>query len=234
MPGSHRPSLRNKAGAATLTLAAHVFFVAVLLLEKQFGARELPPAQHVVGQWITLSYIPPPPEPEDVTETPVSPRPPVPVPRTSRPDRPSSAITLVSPPPTAPEGPAPQAPPAGVDWHAQAADLAARYAEEVENPATFSPPPAVMRQPCKPRKVSMWPKKKVPVEAPPSWSEVGPTTTMGGMQIGTIGGSLNGGAVGGGGFKIPLGKPEPNKHLFDDMMEGKTPASSVPHHERCD
>ena len=220
-----------------LTLAAHAIFIAFLLLEKRLGTRELPPPQHPPGQWITLSFIPPPPpEPEEETEPPESPRPDAPAPRISRPDRPSTAITLPTPSvaPVAPVGPAPRAPPTATEWREQAAEMAARYAKEAENPATFSGPVQAMREPCKPRKVSMWPKKKEPGPVLPMYSEMGPTTTMGGMRVGTIGGSLGGGAVGGDGISIPLGKPEPNKHLFDDMMEGKTPASSIPHHERCD
>lgn len=61
---------------------------------------------------------------------------------------------------------------------------------------------------------------------------------VGGMPIGVIGGSYGGGAVGGGGgygIKLPQREIETaNKHLFDDMLAGKTPESSVPHHEKCD
>lgn len=239
MLGSQRPKWGIKAGAAALTVAAHVFFLVLLLLEKRFAPREPPLPEHPAGQWITLTLppLPLPPVAEPVEES-ASPRPGTPPPRPSLPDRPSTAITLPATAPvapaTSPEASAPPAPPS-VDWHAQASELAARYAEQAENPATFSGPLQVMREPCKPRQSSFWPKKKEDKDdAPRPWSQMGgPTTMVGGMPIGANG-ALGGGAVGSAGITIPLGKPEPNKHLFDDMKAGKTPVSSVPHHEKCD
>lgn len=242
MPGSQRPKWWRKARAATLTLAAHVFFVTLLLVEARFERLEQVAEAPPTGQWITLVLppLPPPPTPEtpDDESTPRREEETLPVPSPAPPGRRSTAITL-PPPATAPITEDSPAPPARLssNWIAQASKLAADYAKEVENPPSFSGPVEKMREPCEPRVSSFWGKKKDKKDdAPPSWDRVpGATTMVGGMPIGVSGGALGGGAVGGAGIKIPLReKPEPNKHLFDDMVAGKTPVSSVPHHEKCD
>lgn len=240
MPGSQRPKWGRKARAATLTVAAHVFFVALLLVEARFERREAVTPAPPAGQWITLVLppLPPPPPPETPDEsTPRGQEETLPVPPPAPAARRSTAITL-PPPATAPITEESPAPPARLspNWQAQASKLAEDYAKEVENPPSVGGPVKKMREPCEPRVSSFWGKKDKEEDAPPSWDQVpGATTMVGGMPIGVSGGALGGGAVGGGGIKIPLReKPEPNKHLFDDMMAGKTPVSSVPHHEKCD
>jgi hypothetical protein len=237
MPGAQRPKWGRKARTAALTVAAHAFFVALLLVETRFDRREeavpVPPA----GQWITLMLPPlPPPPPPPETQDESTPREEVALPPPASAGPRSTAITL-PPPATAPITGESPAPPPGLsaNWQGQAAKLAEAYAEEMERPPAFGGPVEGMRKPCEPRVSSFWGKKKDKEDAPPAWDQVpGSTTMVGGMPIGVSGGALGGGAVGGAGIKIPLGKPEPNKHLFDDMVEGKTPASSVPHHEKCD
>lgn len=236
MLGSQRPKWGRKARAAALTVAAHAFFLALLLLETRFDRQEKEITAPPTGQWITLVLPPLPPPPPETQDDESTQREDVVVPPPAQAGRRSTAIAL-PPPVTAPiteESPA-RPPGLSADWQAQATKLAEAYAEERERPPAFGGPVEGMRKPCEPRVSSFWGKKKENEDAPPAWDQVpGPTTMVGGMPIGVAGGALGGGAVGGAGIKIPLGKPEPNKHLFDDMVAGKTPASSVPHHEKCD
>jgi hypothetical protein len=102
-------------------------------------------------------------------------------------------------------------PATGINWHAQAGELAARRAEELDKPVqeTFSPPPKVMREACKPPESSFeW-----------KWESSGGL----GYKIGAA---------------LTLGweEPPPNTHLFDDIErdKGKRPVSSVPDPNVCD
>jgi hypothetical protein len=219
----------DKAAAAALTLAVHGLFLLMVLVESSMPPRPLPPSRQPVSMWIHLP-VPQPPE--------------VPVPREEMPAvtqatarisrQPATAITL---PPVA-DSPAPStsedAPPA-VDWYAEAARVRGqREAEEEFRNKVIGAPVAKMREPCEVQESSMFPwtkeeiMKKENPDPPAHWSSMtGPpagSVKIGGVRVGIIGG----------GVSIPLGKPEPNKHLFDDMMEGKSPPSSVPDPNVCD
>lgn len=99
----------------------------------------------------------------------------------------------------------PTVPAESVDWRQQASELAARYAEEAEAPpATFSPEPEKLREPCKPPKESF------------RWEHERNRTA--GIAALTLGWE----------------EPEPDKHLFDDMMAGRRRPSSVPDPNVCD
>lgn len=229
-PPRNRRSVRTVAGF--VTLAVHGLFATLLLRE---GDDKRPRAQGertLEGTWIHLLPLPEPEFPEqDVVEPAVSE---APTPVTSV--RPSTAITLA---------PSPQAPPASddgaqgntgsdldsrpwTDWDLEAEKLAARR-QWGEEPEGFSGPLKALREPCKPHQSSMFPKKKEVEDAPPSWQDAAKpppgSVMMGGTRVGVV--PLVG---------IPIGgaKPEPNKHLFDDMMAGKTPRSSVPDPNVCD
>lgn len=222
-----RTPFRVGAAAGALTLAMHGVLALLLMLEDRDMQRPLPAARRLTGMWIHL----PPPSLREI-EVPVVPAradAPAEVPAAPRP---RTAITLAPVPAMAPESPAE----AGVatspesrlptDWELKAQKLAGTYGPD--DPETFSPPPETTREACKPHQSSMWPKKPEKVIAPPSWRDnfkPPPGSVMlGGRRVGVVG------------MGIPIGgpKPEPNSHLFDDMMAGKTPRSSVPDPNVCD
>jgi hypothetical protein len=176
--------------------------------------------------WIHLLPLPSPPLPADARRPipdEAAPRPPAPR-RDERLPRPATAITL----PTAPPAAAPveeSTPTPPVDWEAEAASIARRVAEE--SAADTGRTPGAMREPCKPRVSSLWGKpKEEPPEESPSWQDMVPPNAhvLTGVTRHTIKG----------GFSLPIGKPEPRDDLFDDMLAGATPRSSVPHPEICD
>lgn len=205
MNGRRRPGWRSRPTAALLTLAAHAAFVLLLLIE----ARNTPPPPPLVRQPVMIPItlpplVEPPQRPSDSTESSgeeARPR----APRTVTP-----VVTVAPAPSTAITLPAPgeeQGAPADrdVDWYAQAAERARVYAAEVEAPPeSFSPPPVVLRKPCKPAEDSFEFKQEQP--------------STGGSAMLTPGWE----------------KPDPNKHLFDDMMAGRRLPSSVPDPNTCD
>lgn len=212
---------------AALVLAVHGLAALVMLASRGERDQRPQPPRELAGVWITLDLrdlrAPPLEEPQ------VQPPPPREVALVQ--PRPRTAITLPPPaesattPPddtsTSPVEPAPRGP---VDWYDQRKKVAEDYTGE---PETFSPPPKVMRK-CEPRVTSFWGKPPEPKEEAPQWDRgTRPppgSVMMGGTRVGIIG------------LGIPIGgpKPEPNKHLFDDMMAGKTPESSVPSPHICD
>lgn len=220
---------RSRTLAGFVTLTVHGVF-AVLLLG---GDDKRPRAQAertLQGTWIHLLPLPQPDAPEEEVEPVVSV-----APSRVAPARPVTAITLA---------PATEAPPASdegvqgstqagsesrpwTDWELEAEKLAARRQWD-EEPEGFSGPLQAMRKACKPHQSSMFPKKKEVEDAPPPLRDA--TTPPPGSVM------MGGTRVGVAGVGIPLGgpKPEPNKHLFDDMMAGKTPRSSVPDPNVCD
>jgi hypothetical protein len=129
-----------------------------------------------------------------------------------------------------PSAPAPAASPVikgAPYWFDETSRIAKQAAERADADASFGGPVRAMREPCRPRKSSFeWKDKPVPEDPPPEHNPLAPppgSVVVGGTRVGTVG------------FSIPLGgKPEPNKHLFDDMMAGRTPASSVPDPNFCD
>ncbi len=228
-PPRNRRNVRTIAGF--VTLGVHGLFAVLLLRE---GDDKRPRAQTertLEGTWIHLLPLP---EPESVAEEPV---PVVSVaPSRVAPVRPSTAITLAPAQPTPPaqDDAARGSAQPGIDarpwtdWDLEAEKLAARRKWEAE-PEGFSGPLQAMREPCKPRQSSMFPKKKEVEDAPPTWQDAAKpprgSVMMGGTRVGVV-------PV----FGVPIGggKPEPNKHLFDDMVAGTTPRSSVPDPNVCD
>jgi hypothetical protein len=224
-----RTTLWVGTAAAAATLAVHGLFTVLLRLEDRDLRRPLPPERALVGIWIHLPKIPQP-EPEPVVEPAVDPPP-------DRPTvaRPARAITLAPATETAESTPAISTPAEDdsrpwVDWEMEAQNLAAAPRER--DPENFSGPLQAMREPCKPHQSSMWPKKPEVVDAPPTaqdamepppGSVMMAGTRVGVVDIGALIGLLTGGP-----------KSEPNTHLFDDMMAGKTPRSSVPDPTVCD
>lgn len=229
----HSPPTRRRVGflAGVVTVAVHGLFTMLLLWEES-GQRPVPAsARSLEGTWITLLPLPEPEPVEQAVEIADSP-PPARVAVV----RPSTAITLA---------PAPEAPPAAgddarsstqsgtgsrpwTDWDLEAEKLAARREREMLSEG-FSGPLQALREACKPHQSSMFPKKKEVEDAPPTWQDAAKpppgSVMMGGTRVGVV-------PV----FGIPIGgaKEEPNKHLFDDMMAGKTPRSSVPDPNVCD
>jgi hypothetical protein len=223
-----RTTLWVGTAAAAATLAVHGLFTLLLRLEDRDLLRPLPPERELVGIWIHLPMIPEP-EPEPAVKPAVDPPP-------DRPTvaRPARAITLAPATETAESTPAIATPaeddsrPA-IDWELEAQKLAALLDRDPEN---FSGPLQAMREPCKPHQSSMWPKKPEVVDAPPTAEDaLNPppgSVMMGGTRVGVVDiGTLIGLLIGG-------PKAEPNEHLFDDMVAGKTPRSSVPDPTVCD
>jgi hypothetical protein len=230
-----RTTPRSGSVAALVTLAVHCLFAILLLRE----ARPLRPATSVPrtleGTWIHLLPLTTPVLPEPLPPEPVQ------EPRSSDPitlpaeQRPSTAITLApAPSAPAPSDTGPQVesetaaqPRPWTDWQLEAEKLAARREREMFlEEEGFSGPLQKLREACKPYQSSMFPEKKPPEVPPRSWQEgaTPPGSVMlGGTRVGVVG------------LGIPIGaKPEPNKHLFDDMMAGRTPRSSVPDPNTCD
>lgn len=207
MQDGRRNGWEARPTAVLLTLAAHVLFILLLLIERRNAPRPSPAARELVAIPITLTPLVMPPEqlPDtesapDVAQPSVRAAPPPP--RTTPPPRPATAITLA--PSTQPaERATPDNP---RDWSTASSELAARYAERAEGSApTFSPPPAKMREPCTPPRQSF----KFKADQPPG---------KGGSAMLTLGWE----------------EPDPDKHFFDDMKAGKKSSSSVPDPITCD
>lgn len=227
----------NRVVTAALVLAVHALAALVMLSGREDRDRRPAAPRELEGVWITLhladlrEQLPEPAE----AQAPPSPSPSPPRGQALVRPQPRTAITL---PPPVDTGPVPQddssttpadpAPAGPIDWYGQARELAKDYTGD--EPATFSPPPKVMRA-CKPRESSFWGKPAEPKEETPQWDRATRpppgSVMMGGTRVGVI--PLVG-------ISIPLGGPkqEPDKHLFDDMMAGKTPESSVPSPHVCD
>jgi hypothetical protein len=212
----------------TLVLGVHALFVLLMLAGDHMRLRRPEPPAQVPGIWIRLDPAPPPPAermpPVDESTPPPATPPrraqevPAPLPRT--------AITLPPSPQPSANPPVEQstAPPP-VDWQKEAARIAAEIT--AEKPTGIGKPLQPMREPCKPRVSSLWGKPKEPKSAgPPTWQDqVEPAAeVLTGATRHTIKG----------GFSIPLGRPKPRDDLFDDMLAGATPHSSVPDPNICD
>jgi hypothetical protein len=210
-----------------LTLAVHGLFLLMLLVERHLPPRPLPPPRQPVSTWIHLPVL----QPSEAPIPPVDSPPPAQARvRTIR--QPATAITL----PPAAETPSPRTTddtPRAVDWYAEAARVREqRESEEAFRNKEIGAPVAKMREPCEAQESSMFPWTKEQIMKKENPNPPGDWTAMMGPATGRpIGAGMGGPVVG---FSIPLGKPEPNKHLFDDMKEGKTPHSSVPDPNVCD
>lgn len=157
MEGRPRTAFKVRSVVAALTGAAHVLFVLLLWLAKEPMPRATTAAEEPEGVWIQLTSFTLPPSstapaevPQSQLDPPAAPQPATPPVAPALP-RPPTAITL---PPGAGmnEESSPGRPAAAIDWHAQAGALAARRGEELAKPVqeTFSPPPKVLREACKP------------------------------------------------------------------------------------
>lgn len=153
---------------------------------------------------IPITLVPLVPAPAPAEEEPVS----TAAPRASAPTRPPPVAlpsTAITLPAPAIETPVPPAePPGNVDWFAQSVDRAARYAAEVE-----APPATIGNPPQKMREPCK------PRESSFKWKSDSRPTGLGALTPGWE-------------------EPEPDKHLFDDMMAGRRSKSSVPDPNVCD
>jgi len=149
-----------------------------------------------------------------------------------------------------------------VDWHAGAAEQAARYAERLDRPDTLRALTSPIRQPCRPRRdfdaetrqkmnalLPPRPDLDITGAEPPTKSVI-----MGSARVGLLGvggvrpppeddgrpkssfrwkwDEVNRGGIG----SLTLGweEPPPYDGMFDDMQAGRTPESSVPDPDTCD
>ncbi len=229
----HRPRTTPGTGsiAAFVALAVHGLFAVLLLREGGQPRPDSGATRSLQGTWIHLLPLPEP-EPVDRAEEPAVADPPA---RPVR-ERPATAITLSPAPPAAPAATSDSGPPASsgegiesrpwTDWDLEAEKLAARREREAESEG-FSGPLQALREPCKPYQSSMFPGRQEEEPPPPTWQDATRpppgSVMMGGTRVGVV-------PV----FGIPIGKEEPDKHLFDDMMAGRTPRSSVPDPNVCD
>lgn len=231
----HPPRTTRRTGsiAAIVTFAVHGLFAVLLLREGDQTRTDSGATQTLEGTWIHLLPLPEP-QPVDRAEEPAVADPPARLAEV----RPATAITLSPAPAASPPATVDSGPPAtsgdGIesrpwtDWDLEAEKLAARREREMA-PEGFSGPLQALREPCKPYQSSLFPQKKVQEVPPPSWEDAANpppgSVMMGGTRVGVV--PLVGIPIGG-------GKEEPNKHLFDDMMAGRTPRSSVPDPNVCD
>lgn len=195
---------RSRPKAALLTLAAHALFAALLLLGSRFPAR--PPVVVAEVRNIPITLLPLPVTPA----APLDEQPPetdeVPA-RAGPPPAPSPRPleTAITLPAPAAEAPlAVTDQPGNVDWFGQSVEFAARYAEELDAPA-----PGIGKPVAKMREPCK------PRESSFKWQSDSRSTGSGSLTLGWE-------------------EPEPNKHLFDDMMAGRRSKSSVPDPNVCD
>jgi hypothetical protein len=188
MPMPAPAALRHRATVTVLVLSAHALFVLLLVIERQVSPRREASLPRMLSIAIRLQPLTPftPAAPRDDES-----------PRSSAHARSTPAatqpVTTPSPvreaPPDAEPGESPQS-----NWYTQAAALTARYAEEADRASTFSPPPAVMRQPCTPRtnfdkttRDTM--DELLPPPREPSSSNADPASSsvrMGGVRVGVV------------------------------------------------
>jgi hypothetical protein len=201
--------VRVRAAAVVLALLAHAL---VLLLFASRGRAPMPAAAWSL-QFVSI-WPPDQPPPEVIA--------PAPLPmRARRTTPPAPATTVVIPNDTeAPPSPEhAEAPSPKIDWYGEARKAAARGAAKANESSTFSPPPKVIQQACKPKKHSF--------EWNPEPKKAGllplPFVVLGNCVVGL------------GFFTCNLsGPPEANGHLFDDLKKGDRPVSSVPDPHTCE
>lgn len=220
--------------ATLVTLAVHGLFAVLLLREGGPSRPATSTLRTLEGTWIHLLPLPEPAPPEPAEEPRFAnpPRRPADVRPSQTPA--STAITL-APAPAPPLTPGIGTDETGseprpwTDWQLEAEKLSARREREMLEDKSFSGSLQALREPCKPYQSSMFPEKKPPEDPPRSWQDgtrPPPGSVMaGGTRVGVV-------PI----FGAPIGGPreEPNKHLFDDMMAGRTPRSSVPDPNTCD
>jgi len=219
--------VRFRTSAVAATLLVHAGLVWLFIEEKQMDRRTAPPDQVMVNVWIHLPAPAPvdrepamTPDPGDTAIRGVAPAD-LPVVVPPRADAPTSEPPLQPLPPAEliPSPPS-QESRSDVDWYRQAETRAERLAAvEVEARDIAGRVVQRLREPCQPRDSSFeWnPQEERRGLLPLPFILIGERC---GIGLGFFGCNL--GAL-----------PEPNKHLFDDMQAGRTPRSSVPHHEHC-
>lgn len=250
------PALTRRTTAAALVLGTHAVFLLLLQAERRSKPERLHAPPQLISIAIQLHPVVPvvPPRSNEAEATRGLPS------LTPAPD----VSPPVIPQPPAQEAPrdAPEQP-SPVDWYATAGELAARYAKEAGEPRTFSPPPPVMRRPCSPRSsFDKDTREKMATLMPPEPDPIpvggfrSSSVNMGGVivrerALGRGESDDQGsdtaeskrsfkwkweGKSSGGISWLTLGwEPNPPYDgMFDDMQAGKTPESSVPHHETCE
>jgi hypothetical protein len=217
----------NRATVTALVLGVHALFVLLILAGNHMRLRQPEMPQQLQGIWIRLNPVAAPAvrtRPEDDSTPPPATAPtqnqetPAPLPRT--------AITLPPSPQPSTDRPVEKSTESRpVDWHSEAARIAAEIT--AEKPTSIGKPLQPQREPCKPRVSSLWGKPKEPRPAGPgTWQDlVEPAAEV---VTGATRHTIQGG------FSIPLGKSKPRDDLFDDMLAGATPRSSVPDPHICD
>lgn len=253
----------DRALAAGLVLAIHAAFLLLLWIERMAPRRTVAATQQLLSIGIRLMPLS---AEEEGTEAPPAPA--------SGQDGGSSAPGAAPSmaraiPITQDEGDGTQdesspATEAGdpVDWHAGAAEQAARYAERIDRPDTLRPATNPIRQPCRPRRdfdadtrqkmnALLPPKPDLDITGaePPTKSVMMGNTRVGLLGVGGVRpppeddgrpkssfrwkwDEVNRGGIG----SLTLGweEPPPYDGMFDDMKAGRTPDSSVPDPNTCD
>jgi len=209
-----RPSaaaVQIRALALAPTVLVHGLIVLLLIQEDNVQQRKPIPERAISGVWIFLHT---PAQSATDSQPPgggrtVQPRPSALAPADSV-DR--SQFEQLAPPSIEDS-----AEPAAVDWYGEASRLAEA---DRQPPASIGTPMQGARKPCKPRDSSFdWhPQEERYGLRPLPYVMVGERCVIG---------------LGFGGCSLSA-LPEPNKRLFDDMRNGRTPESSVPHHEACE
>lgn len=205
MHSSARPSARVRLTSMALAPLVDALLLLPFLLDDP--VRRALPVQPLRITGIRLQPLPAPAmEVPSISDAPAIP------PR-------AAAVPPANPVPPAAGPPAPASP--AVDWHAQAAEAAARQATAGGGEATtFSPAPQTVRKPCEPRESSF------------QWNPEQPRAGLLPLPYVRIGERC---VVGLGFFSCTLGElPPPNSHLFDDMKAGAGSPSSVPDPNICD
>lgn len=214
--------------AIALVLLVHALLLLLAVASGRIQRSDAPEQIAFIGIWPE----PPPEQPAPPEATPTVTTP-APRPRDRAPSPPPLApgsaeqpIAPATPPAIAPEtGPATAPitlPP--IDWQREANAAARRHAQPPAGPESFSPGPETLRKPCEPPKSSF--------EWNPETPKAGFTRTPIPLPFVSLGERC---VVGLGFFGCDMGpKTEANSHLFDDLKQGKTQESSVPHPDICD
>lgn len=247
----------SRVTRALLVLAVHAPFALIAWIEARMAPSELPAAPQLLSIALRLQPLLPP---ERTTASPAN---------LTRQTRASVTvqpavmpITEPTPPPIVPGVAAPAVAPI-VDWQAQAAAAAARYARDVEPVRASGQASSLVRQPCTPRTnfdeaTAAQMKELLPLPRDLPLTGGGgetPSVKMGGVRVGLL--TLGGGpkrqrddsagarrsfkwrsdyhsSGGSAGLTMGWEKPDPYTAMFDDMKAGKTPDSSVPDPNVCD
>jgi hypothetical protein len=122
-----------------------------------------------------------------------------------------------------------QSPPPAIDWNAAAADAAARFAQGVDRPKTFSPAPQAQRKPCKPRQFDAATQELMAqrLPDPPDPGPVGPDPKGNCIVVGGVPKCVRT-------LTMKVGRRAAAADLLKDRLASKQPVSSVPLPGVCD